>query len=383
MAKVFVTQRKGRQSFYLAWRQDGKQKMRPVGSSDRDVAERAREAVQSILDGRDRTEALMRLLVEAGRPEMPDPRIRVDQVTEFYEQQRETRRVKERTLKDKVGKVEVFIEWLQKTHPEIVYLHELTDQLAGEYMRHLYEQGCSGQTQNNHLSALRSVWSTIRIPAYLPGNPWEAVQRVEAVHQNKQAFTLEQIQKLYAQARKFESEWPGFWPAAIALGFHTGLRLGDVIELEAEEYCREEGVLRLVPNKTWKKGQPLVLPLHRDFDRWIPDVESGRFWPQVAKVYYGPGNGQELFAEWRTLLKSALGLESRTAKGENRKKRVARYGFHSLRHTYVSLARQQGAPIDDIQYAVGHGSPMMTRHYDQSRDAAARTGELMPALASN
>ncbi len=383
MGKVFVTQRKGRNSLYVAWRQHGKLLMRPTGAEDPDWAERVREQVQAVLDGRQRQEQLYQIIIDAGMPTLPDPRIRLDQVGEFYLEQRPARRRKDRTTSDKLGKLRQFIKWMGKLHPEVVYVHELTAQVASEYMTALHEAGSSGQTQNNHLSALRSIWSEIRIPAYLRENPWEAVPRVAAVRASKRAFTLYQVRALYIAAQEFDSRWHGFWPAAIALGFHTGLRLSDVIELEASEYHTEAGVLRLIPNKTWKKGQPLVLTLHKDFDRWVPNVQEGFFWPVLAESY--ALKGTEVFSEWRTLIKQALGLATRrpVAEGEQRTQAVVEYGFHSLRHTYISLARQVGAPIDDIQYTVGHGSPAMTEHYDQSLEAARRTGELMPALTAN
>ena len=46
-------------------------------------------------------------------------------------------------------------------------------------------------------------------------------------------------------------------------------------------------------------------------------------------------------------------------------------GFHSLRHTYVSLHAERGTPAAIIQGNVGHGSPAMTEHYTHISDAAA------------
>ena len=44
-------------------------------------------------------------------------------------------------------------------------------------------------------------------------------------------------------------------------------------------------------------------------------------------------------------------------------KKVARFGFHSLRHSYVSLSAAAGVPVHVVQSVVGHGSPEMTRRY--------------------
>lgn len=40
---------------------------------------------------------------------------------------------------------------------------------------------------------------------------------------------------------------------------------------------------------------------------------------------------------------------------------------HSLRHAFITLALDAGAPLRDVQDAAGHADPRMTRRYDRSR----------------
>lgn len=40
---------------------------------------------------------------------------------------------------------------------------------------------------------------------------------------------------------------------------------------------------------------------------------------------------------------------------------------HSLRHTFVTLAREAGVPLEDVQDAAGHADPRTTRRYDRGR----------------
>lgn len=51
-----------------------------------------------------------------------------------------------------------------------------------------------------------------------------------------------------------------------------------------------------------------------------------------------------------------------TGKGTG-KRAVIAVGFHSLRHTYVSLHAERGTPAAMIQNIVGHSNLAMTRHY--------------------
>lgn len=47
-------------------------------------------------------------------------------------------------------------------------------------------------------------------------------------------------------------------------------------------------------------------------------------------------------------------------------------GFHSLRHTYVSLHAERGTPQAVVQAIVGHGNPAMTNHYTHIGEETAR-----------
>ena len=68
-------------------------------------------------------------------------------------------------------------------------------------------------------------------------------------------------------------------------------------------------------------------------------------------------------------------------KVEGRSNVAVIYGFHSLRHTHVTLAREHGASLDDLAKTVGHGAVAMTSHYDQAGKAAAkRVAEVLPKL---
>jgi hypothetical protein len=48
---------------------------------------------------------------------------------------------------------------------------------------------------------------------------------------------------------------------------------------------------------------------------------------------------------------------------ENRQRAGVDVGFHSLRHTFVSLSANAGTPMAVVQALVGHANPAMTEHY--------------------
>jgi len=66
--------------------------------------------------------------------------------------------------------------------------------------------------------------------------------------------------------------------------------------------------------------------------------------------------------------------------GKDGKRAVIEVGFHSLRHTFVSLCRESNAPLAVVESIVGHSSPAMTRHYTHVGELAA--GVAVRALPS-
>jgi hypothetical protein len=60
---------------------------------------------------------------------------------------------------------------------------------------------------------------------------------------------------------------------------------------------------------------------------------------------------------------------------------VVDVGFHSLRHTWVSLHAARGTPQAIVQASVGHANPAMTAHYTHVDAATARdVAKALPAF---
>jgi len=45
---------------------------------------------------------------------------------------------------------------------------------------------------------------------------------------------------------------------------------------------------------------------------------------------------------------------------------IGSFSPHVLRHTFVTLARANGYPLEDVQDAAGHAGPATTRAYDRT-----------------
>ena len=129
-------------------------------------------------------------------------------------------------------------------------------------------------------------------------------------------------------------------------------------------------MIELIPMKVRKYGKAVRIPIHAELRSVLTALpKDGEYvLPKSADLYQrDPTN---LTKQMNTLLHAA-GLDT-SEKMDGYKHRVAKYGFHSWRHSFVSMCGEQGIPLSVVQELVGHLSPEMTQHYFHLGDETAR-----------
>jgi integrase len=173
----------------------------------------------------------------------------------------------------------------------------------------------------------------------------------------------------------------GEWKRLFTIGIYTGLRLGDCCCLAWNSVNLERGVIQLVPTKTRKHahGQPVTIPIHpqlhaeleaalaRDHERRAC-AAAAFVNPTLADWYK---NSKWRISHGLELIFKAAHIET-SVKIEGRRTRTPEATFHSLRHTFVSLAANAGVPLPVVQSIVGHSSTAMTRHYYHENEEMLR-----------
>jgi integrase len=385
-----IQKQKNSKFLYLVWWQDGKQHWKSTGTEDAALAERALQELKAVLAGERREGKIREVLELAGKMVVESSRLPLAAAWAAFEQQPQQRKVEKETRGAKKSKLEAFVKWVGEKHPEVKALHEVSERMALEYMTGLAE--LAGGTRNSTLTDLRGIWEALRIPLGI-GNPWSAVRRVEARHVPHKAFTLDQVRDIYRVAQDFEKAGRGegnFWPAAVMIGYRTGLRFGDVCELSWDEVDWEAQRLVVWANKgKGKAKKPVVHPLHPEIARFLQarlnrkgadKLKGKRIWPDTARRY---GQRNRLLYEEMHALFEAAGIvtkRDKTAEDGARRRQVKEYGFHSLRTTYATLLDDAGAARADVQSLMGHAQESMTAHYSRSTAAGARVAGMLPEL---
>jgi integrase len=258
--------------------------------------------------------------------------------------------------------------WLQEKHGGVKYLHEVTEAMADSYVADLWGSGVAPTTYNAHVKFLKSIFRTLSRRGGLEINPWDHVKVIEKETESRRQLTKKELETVCSRATGEMRHW-------IAIGIYTGLRLGDVITLRWDEVNLDAGEIIRIPLKVSRKGErkQITIPIHPVLEKMLQElrdeVDPGAtyLFPESAKRYRRERSGvtkplQDFF--------ESCGIQT-TVEPENghRRKRIVRVGFHSLRHSFVSLCAAKRVPQSAIMDLVGHGSPAMTAIYTHADKA--------------
>jgi integrase len=271
---------------------------------------------------------------------------------------------------------------MQEKHPEITALRDVTRQIAEEYAASLNHVKFTASTFNKHMNLLTLVFRVLKNKARLTGNPWEDIQRKRLAAQSRRELTVDELRNVCQSAK-------GELRVLLGLGLYSGLRLGDCATLRWAEVDLARNIIRRIPNKTARRNpKPVIVPIHPQLHEMLaspaPEQRAEYVLPEIAALYTRRTDmvTDMIQRHFKTCgiktYQPGTGPDSKSGK-----RAVIEVGFHSLRHTFVSLCRESNAPLSVVESIVGHSSPAMTRHYTHVGElAAGRAVALLPSVMS-
>lgn len=262
----------------------------------------------------------------------------------------------EETGKHYRGQFGRFEKWMGDRFPDVRELRHITKDMAFSFLEDMKQQA-SPNTYNKYVTLFVRIWKVLWRKGKLTENPWLDVKRRRLDVSVRRELTAEELRKVAASAQG--EIWTLF-----AVGIYTGLRLKDAVRLEWSMIDLAKNHITIEPSKTarYTRGVPVVIPLVPQFrailQRTPKAKRNGLILPGLFRQYEKDpasvsGKVQAVFI--------SCGIETQECQ-EGKRARVV-VGFHSLRHTFVSIAAEAGIPFAIVQAIVGHTSPAMTRHY--------------------
>jgi len=209
------------------------------------------------------------------------------------------------------------------------------------------------------LAGLRSFFNFCSIRKYTDGDPsklvsikWNLLTHAQKEARVRQPFTEAEVAALLqaTDPRSNEGTDP-FWFCAIAIGRYTGLRLGDICNLEWDCFA-EPGKMKVWTNKS---NTPVLLPLNRfpvlrDAVAMIPYQHEDYCFPAQRETINDP-NRRALISVQFSRLCASLHIKGKS--------------FHCFRHTYATT-EAHGHDLAQIAKDLGHKSKKVTSGYVHS-----------------
>jgi integrase len=306
-----------------------------------------------------------------------NPPLRIKDAWQAYADNQDRPDSGERTLADYAGYFNQFKTW-QETHCSgAVFMRDITPESAAGYCSWMKKSGLSANTFNKRLFFMKLIYRVLRKAIRAPENPFENIKPQKLKQTPRRELTIDELNLILSNAE-------GELALLLGLGTFTGLRLGDCCTLQWGEIDLARHVIRRVPNKTASRsGKPVLIGIPQIlYDRLAETPRTARkgwLFPELAAKYLDLSKRPVITRKIQEYFERCGIQTHKPGTGQDTGARaVVEVGFHSLRHTYVSLCAERGVPLAVIQGNVGHGNAAMTRHYlHVSEDTARQMAETL------
>lgn len=368
---------------------NGQRIVQATNTADREEAERIRDEFVSQFTAKDETAQIKKISTilkgkEAMEKEAEEraldalPAMKLSEAWGFYDKATllasGKREVTPRTFviyRETFGHI---VEWFAKRFPTCTELRHVGDKQVEAFVEY-YKAKLAGSTYNRYIRVCRAIWNVLGKKARCKGNPWIGLQGAPRDGIRKLNLTEKDLQKFF---KSLDPESDLY--KLCLIGCYTGLRLGDAATLRWEKIDMERRVIITRPQKTQKYETEVALPIHPKLYAMFQllPTRSGYLLPEMAQLHLMHGS---LLSRKIEEAFTNAGFKT-NIKIDGRKWRANQYGFHSFRHSFVSMCGKSGN-IALVQSMVGHLSKDMTMHYFHGNlDASRQLVDTLPDITS-
>ncbi len=347
--------------FYAVWHFGNKRyAVSTKETTEREARKRLKEIVESF-KGKHNPEAVEQSVLKSVQRRLRG-NLPISEAFAVYEQDNSRERIAESTMRVYRLRFARFARWAEKQGIDAV--SAVTEQIAQRFMSH--DAGTTtGKTYNDILSGLSATWKTFVEQGYAGHNPWLGIKRKDKATIRKEELTRDQLDALFDA-----TAGDGEMRELIRIGLLTGLRLKDAATLRWSSVDLAGGFIRTIPEKTKRHHIKVTIPILpqlagplRSMREEDPDGEF--VLPEIARLY-NESAGKYVCNRLKTVFKHAGIITS--AEVEDRSRKTSRFGYHSLRHTFLSALARANVPAGIVQEIAGHTNLRQTSHYTHIRE---------------
>ncbi len=360
-----------------------------TGASTRRDAEAKAEKLFAPFAARDTADRLAHIAgtVDAAKvqaaalEDAADPGLLVRDAFDAYERHPDRPDAGEATLRQYLCQWNRFEKWLAKEYPDAKHLRSISPEIARAFMEKLNAEKASPNTFNKYRGFLALVFRVLAKPGRVAVNPFEAIKPRKPQTVHRRALTVDELRGVCGRAT-------GEMRVLLALGVYTGARLGDCCAMKWGNVDLGRNEIRYAPRKTAARtdGKTLTIPLHPVLAAILAETPAakrkGYILPDFAHRYLEKGPAyvsQKVQAHFEACDLATAG----EARGKRKRAPVA-VGFHSLRHTAVSMLRDAGASMAAAMAITGHTSAALLDVYTHAgADTVRAAVAALPAIGGD
>ncbi|MBP7433605.1 site-specific integrase [bacterium] len=384
MVKIY--KKAGHKNYFFEINIDGKRTVRSTGTDKKALAQKNADTVTAETKaGLEYKSCLKRLIESIHRlPENEQNEatkacktelsktitksVNIEEIAAVFMKKPRFQRLSESTQRQYSSLVKEFLSWVKEEHPHLIYVNDITVDIAEEFFEHLAKKGCRSDTYNKKIIHMSAIFDDVMKDAGLTHNIWKKLDKMENQSVSKKMFTDKQIEMLFSVAE-------GDLKVLFTIGLYTGLRLGDAVLLKWDAIDFERNNISVVPLKTKRTHRELGIPIHKVLKSTLLEIlrdekriGNDYIVPNLAKLYLK--SAATLSKRIRKVIVEA-GIEpGYTDKSSKIKRTACLYGFHSFRHSFISTFANMGVPMHITMDLVGHNSQMVHRIYQHSTEEA-------------
>jgi integrase len=236
------------------------------------------------------------------------------------------------------GRINVFVDFF-KGHE----LKDVTPMMIERFRAQRLKAGNSKSTTNRYLALMKKMYSLAVNEGLVTDNPVKKVKFFsEAENVKERILTLEEEEQLMAAA-------PDYLRSALIIALNTGMRYGEIVNLEWEHVDFTSKRIRVEKTKSGKvRFININGPLFGELSKLRATANGSSY------VLPNQGTGKPYVCLHRSYTTAC------------KKAGITGLRFHDLRHTFATRLVQGGVDIETVRSLLGHYSIVLTQRYTHS-----------------
>ncbi len=267
-----------------------------------------------------------------------------------------------------------FVDWA--TAQKFQFIDEITDAVADSYATHLKTLQIGVDTHNKRITRIAHVFKTLSAYTTPETTDWRnpnfkrKPREENGIEARRLPFTREQEEAIFSTLADPKHKWKNQAELKVlfALGAYTGQRMKDCALLQWHSVDLKR--LR-ISVKQFKTGKDATIPIAPQLLQLLNEAEAWKcdsyVLPGLAKRYLKKnakgkdiGGGLVNLDVLRVIKAAGISTNTEVA---GRKRAVTVYGFHSLRHAFVSFCAEQGVSKAVVVSILGADSKIIDKYY--------------------